>query len=152
MWLSSICLLAVSVHVRALDFLVYLQPLMIFTHVRYILPELPPSHSLSDEDECHHLELRVKLSCCKAPARPSCLLISSGRGQGVRQGRVAAQRPHCTQGPARRLSCRPRCCVISAPSAAEGRCRSHTIVHSSSCEDPIHTRAHKQTQKLSCEQ
>lgn len=103
------------------------------------------THAPRDEDECHHLEPGVKLSCCKAPAQPSYLLISSGRGQGVRQGRAAARR-HCgAQGPTYRQSCEPRCCVISSQSVARGRCRSHTMVLCSSWEDPIHTHKHANT-------
>lgn len=56
----------------------------------------------------------------RAPAQPSYLLISSGRGQEVRQGRAAACRHHGAQGPTHWQSCRPRCRVISSRSCCRG--------------------------------
>lgn len=48
-------------------------------------------------------------------SRPTCSLARSpDRGQGVRRGRVTACRSNGAQGPKRRQSCRPHCCVISS--------------------------------------
>ncbi|CAB1460057.1 unnamed protein product [Pleuronectes platessa] len=86
-----------------------------------------------DEDECHPLEPGVELSCCEAPAQPSSLLISSGRGQGVRQGRAAARRHRGAQGPTRRQACRPRCCVISSQAAAGAAADTMRLKESTGC-------------------
>lgn len=136
------CCVCVCVLMQALVSLhVYLQPLVIFFFF------FNPSRLLRilSVDECHHLESGVKLSCWPAPAQPSYLLISSGRGQGVRQGRAVARWHRGAQRPTRRQSCGLRCCVISSQPAAEGRRRSHTMVHCSSYEGPIHTQIHTRT-------
>lgn len=71
---------------------------------------------------------KKKVSCWRAPAQISYLLISSGQGQEVRQRRDVACW-HCgAQGPTRRQSSRLQFSVISSPSAAEGWCRSHSTV------------------------
>lgn len=71
---------------------------------------------------------KKKVSCWRAPAQISYLLISSGQGQEVRQRRDVACW-HCgAQGPNRRQSSRLQFSVISSPSAAEGWCRSHSTV------------------------
>lgn len=89
------------------------------------------SHLLNilTEDKCHYGESgKKKVSCWRAPAQISYLLISSGQGQEVRQRRDVACW-HCgAQGPTRRQSSRLQFSIISSPSAAEGWCRSHSTV------------------------
>lgn len=151
MWLSSICLHAVCVCVRicakTLVILhIYLQPLVrsAFLFFFFWLKHSTWGwllHSLS-VDEYGHPESRVKRSFWKAPAQPSYLLISSDRGQGVRQGRAVACWHWGAQGPTHRHTCRLRSCVISSQTAAKCPCRSHTMVYYRSCEDPVYTQIH----------
>lgn len=90
---------------------------------QYIPSERLPSHSFSKEDKCH-LEPGAKLSCCKAPAQPSYLLISSGWGQRVRQGRVTVCRHHGAQGPAHSPA-GPAAVLLAHSPATKGQGRSH---------------------------
>ena len=95
MHLSSICVCVFLTCVRVQTFVilhVYQQPHVILRLKTFTLSCL--LHSLSAMRTNVILEPGAKLSCCKAPAQPSYLLISSCRGQGVRQGRAAALR--CT--------------------------------------------------------
>lgn len=93
----------------------------------------------SDEDECHHLEPGVKLSCCKAPAQPSNPLISSGRGQEVRQGRGSARQPSGAQGPTHRPSCRAHAATLLAHSLLPGAGAGRTLWSSAAPTRILHT-------------
>lgn len=152
MWLSSICLHAVCVCVcvsvqKPLWFCIFTCNLLCGLLFFFFFFRLKHStwgwllHSLS-VDEYGHPESRVKRSFWKAPVQPSYLLISSDRGQGVRQGRAVACWHWGAQGPTHRHTCRLRSCVISSQTAAKCLCRSHTMVYYRSCEDPVYTQIH----------
>lgn len=74
-------------------------------------------------------------------SRPTCSLARSPDwGQGVRRGRVAACRSNGAQGPKRRQSCRPHCCMISSQARYRGPVQvTNYTIHSSSSEDATHS-------------
>lgn len=95
-----------------------------------------PVHSV---DKCHHQDSGGKNSAAgTAQLSRSAFSLAWTEVRGSGRGEPAGCWHHGARGPEHRQSCRLCSCAISSQSAAEGRCRSHTVVRCSSCEDRTH--------------